>query len=145
LIDLTGNGHARKIKRYRVEDRGYLTPCHIWQLATTEKGYGQEWDASRGRMNFAHITAWERKHGPVPDGKELDHLCRVRPCVNDDHLEPVTHLENIRRGRRHETRRTPELERQVLMRLAFGFTQNQIAELLDIGQSTVSRIKRGVR
>ena len=36
--------------------------------------------------------------GPIPDGCELDHLCRNRACCNPDHLEPVTHLENVRRG-----------------------------------------------
>ncbi len=36
--------------------------------------------------------------GPIPEGLELDHLCRVRHCVNPDHLEAVTHRENIRRG-----------------------------------------------
>jgi len=41
---------------------------------------------------------YEYFKGPVPDGLELDHLCRVRSCCNPDHLEPVTHKENIRRG-----------------------------------------------
>jgi len=36
--------------------------------------------------------------GPIPDGLTLDHLCRVRHCVNPDHLEPVTQTENRRRG-----------------------------------------------
>ena len=35
--------------------------------------------------------------GPIPDGREIDHLCRNHRCVNPDHLEPVTHLENMRR------------------------------------------------
>lgn len=46
----------------------------------------------------AHVWAWEDKFGPVPIGLELDHLCKNRPCKNTDHLEPVTHEENVRRG-----------------------------------------------
>jgi hypothetical protein len=37
--------------------------------------------------------------GPIPDGFEVDHLCRVTPCVNPAHLEPVTHRENVHRGK----------------------------------------------
>ena len=37
-------------------------------------------------------------HGPVPEGLELDHLCRIRHCVNPDHVEPVTCAVNVRRG-----------------------------------------------
>lgn len=45
----------------------------------------------------AHIVAWVAKHGPVPDGLELDHLCRRRHCSALHHLEPVTRSENERR------------------------------------------------
>lgn len=41
---------------------------------------------------------YEHVKGPVPDGLELDHLCRVHNCVNPAHLEAVTHAENVRRG-----------------------------------------------
>jgi hypothetical protein len=45
----------------------------------------------------AHILAWEAAHGPVPDGMEIDHLCRRRNCRAVHHLEAVTRLENDRR------------------------------------------------
>lgn len=92
-------GHQRrKAARYRLEDRGYQTPCHIWQGAILPNGYGQEWDNDRNRMVAAHRRTYERAHGPIPGHLELDHLCRVRACVNPGHLEAVTHLENMRRG-----------------------------------------------
>ncbi len=47
-----------------------------------------------------HKLNYERKYGPVPPGLQLDHLCRVRNCVNPDHVEPVTPAENIRRSPR---------------------------------------------
>jgi hypothetical protein len=47
----------------------------------------------------AHIWAYEDAVGPVPPGLELDHLCQNKLCVRPDHLDPVTHTENRRRGR----------------------------------------------
>ena len=70
--------------------------CWIWQSGTNAKGYGQF--KVDGRAVRAHRFAYELLVGPIPDGLELDHLCRVRNCVNPAHLEPVTHTENVRRG-----------------------------------------------
>lgn len=47
---------------------------------------------------YAHRWAYEFLMGPIPDGLQLDHLCRNPPCVNPDHLEPVTARENTRRS-----------------------------------------------
>jgi len=52
----------------------------------------------QGRRTQAHRFVYERLVGPIPEGLQLDHLCRVRCCVNPDHLEPVTNRENARRG-----------------------------------------------
>lgn len=51
-----------------------------------------------GRSVYAHRAMWELMVGPIPEGLELDHLCRNPPCVNVGHLEPVTHAENMRRA-----------------------------------------------
>ena len=51
-----------------------------------------------GRRQYAHRVAYQLFVGPIPEGLELDHLCRNRWCVRPDHLEPVTHQENMRRG-----------------------------------------------
>lgn len=75
---------------------GEMTPCMPWVAGRTGKGYGQFWDG--GRTVYAHRFAYETVVGPIPDGFQLDHLCRVRNCVNVDHLEPVTNKENLRRG-----------------------------------------------
>lgn len=78
------------------------TGCWLWRAATHQKGYGQFWTGSRkdgsGQMSQAHIWSWEQANGSVPDGLELDHKCRVRNCVNPEHLEPVTHRVNVLRG-----------------------------------------------
>jgi hypothetical protein len=76
------------------EDRGHDTPCHIWLKSTDNLGYGR----FRGNV-LAHRFAWERINGAIPTGLDLDHLCRVPSCVNPSHLEPVTHHENLLRGK----------------------------------------------
>jgi len=70
--------------------------CILWLGAVTPLGYGNFWDGKR-YVN-AHKAAYLFKHGAVPAGLEIDHTCRVKPCVNVDHLEAVTHGENIRRA-----------------------------------------------
>lgn len=51
-----------------------------------------------GKYVGVHKVAYEYLIGPVPEGMELDHLCHNKRCVNPDHLEPVTHAENLRRA-----------------------------------------------
>lgn len=70
--------------------------CWLWVGAIQENGYGRFY--IDGKMVQAHRYAYEQKHGLIPEGLELDHLCRVRLCVNPDHLEPVTRKENLSRG-----------------------------------------------
>lgn len=84
-------------QRIRVEDRGYSSPCWVWQLSTASNGYARGKVPGRGRLMAVHRAAYEELVGPIASGLEIDHLCRVRACCNPDHLEPVTHAENMRR------------------------------------------------
>ena len=76
--------------------RSKKSGCWIWTAMLNADGYAifeyQDKTFSVHRWQYLQI------HGEIPDGKELDHLCRVRHCVNPDHLEPVTHAENVARG-----------------------------------------------
>lgn len=77
-------------------DKNGPNGCWLWLGAPTRGGYAQ---FQVGYKNHrVHRYAYEQLVGPIPDGFQLDHLCRVRNCVNPAHLEPVTQAENIRRG-----------------------------------------------
>jgi len=78
------------------------TGCWIWIGQKTNKGYpGFSFfyhNQENRKQGYAHRFSYEQFVGPIPRGKELDHLCRVRLCVNPKHLEPVSHLINVRRS-----------------------------------------------
>lgn len=69
--------------------------CWLWTGTIVRGGYGQIMAA--GKKMYAHRLAFELKKGPIPEGLSIDHKCSVRSCVNPDHLEAVTHQENVRR------------------------------------------------
>lgn len=70
--------------------------CWLWTAAMHRNGYGKI--GYLGRTRTTHRLAYEELIGPIPDKLQLDHLCRVRCCVNPNHMEPVTAQTNILRG-----------------------------------------------
>lgn len=72
--------------------------CWVWNGARTGEGYGNI--CHGGRWFPVHRLAYTILVGPIPEGMQLDHLCRKRPCWNPEHLEPVTNAENTLRGLR---------------------------------------------
>lgn len=72
--------------------------CWIWTGATMPNGYGVSQSRRRAGSRLAHRIAYERGRGPIPAGLTIDHLCRVRSCVNPVHLEAVTARTNNLRG-----------------------------------------------
>jgi len=75
--------------------KGFLD-CWEWQGGVSHNGYG--YIKCDGRQQRTHRVAWELVNGPIPDGLQIDHLCRNRRCCNPAHLEPVTCRENLMRG-----------------------------------------------
>jgi hypothetical protein len=80
------------LKQVSIDENG----CWLWQGAPGSTGYGVfYW---RRKPISAHRVAYTIYKGEIPQGLEIDHLCRVRLCVNPEHLEAVTHQVNILRG-----------------------------------------------
>ena len=81
----------------KVERSANAGMCWVWNGARIGSGYGTiKVDA---KPMLAHRIAYELVRGQtIPHGMELDHLCRNRACVNPDHLEVVTHKQNLLRG-----------------------------------------------
>lgn len=69
-----------------------MSQCVEWQGKYFSNGYG------RVGYKMAHRIVYEEQVGEIPDGLQLDHLCRNRGCVNIEHLEPVTIKVNVMRG-----------------------------------------------
>jgi hypothetical protein len=81
--------------------------CWLWTGTTTAKGYGMFFPGASGpRMQSAHRWAYEHYVGPIPDGLQIDHLCRNRRCVNPEHLEVVTARQNQERSPFDPAKRT---------------------------------------
>jgi len=78
--------------------------CWIWlgtkQLKTL-KGYGLCGN------KLAHRMSYELFKGRIPDWLEIDHLCRNKCCVNPEHLEAVTHSENLKRNKSFRMKNGP--------------------------------------
>lgn len=95
-------GHAERLWS-RIDKNGpipeyapELGPCWLWTGQLTKRGYGVI--HMHPTTTSSYKLAYELEVGPVPEGLELDHLCRVPACCRPSHLEPVTRLENMRRA-----------------------------------------------
>lgn len=130
-----GHEHRATGPTYLIEDRGYKTPCHVWQRTTSRDGYahGKIGDTVRR----IHIAEWEAVNGPVPEGMQLDHLCRVRACINPEHLEPVTAKVNVQRGLNAVIGAD---DVRAIRRLYPTVNQNQLAKRFGVSQAQIWRI-----
>ena len=86
----------RIASKIEIRDCGYATACWVWAGACSSSGYGLlKWET---HTVSSHRLVYELLVGPIQDGLETDHLCRIPLCANPAHLEPVTHRENVMRG-----------------------------------------------
>jgi hypothetical protein len=93
--DSISDWRARVRDRVEVDENG----CWRWQLCKCPQGYGL-WNVTlESDFYRAHRAAYRIFKGEIPIGLEIDHLCKTRDCVNPNHLEPVTGVENSRRIR----------------------------------------------
>lgn len=106
---------------YSVDSNG----CWIWKRRPDRDGYAR---ATGGVM--AHRLCYVQYRGPVKPGLTLDHLCRVRSCINPDHLEPCSMAENSRRGSRTKLNR--DKVREIRRRSSEGESYRSIALYFDV-------------
>ena len=81
-----------------------LTGCWFWKAVARRDGYCPV--TYQGKKWYAHRLVYTLQVGPIPDDLELDHLCKTRQCVNPEHLELVTHEENMRRSEANNRAKT---------------------------------------
>lgn len=94
---------SKSLRRFEAKFTESPSGCWEWNAAIDAAGYGRfsvRIGPTRAdyRMKLAHRVSYETFVGPIPDGLDIDHLCRNRKCVNPEHLEPVTRSENLRRS-----------------------------------------------
>ena len=118
---------------YRVDPK---TGCWVWQRSGGR--YGRLMVDGVGVQ--AHRHFFEQAKGPIPDGLQLDHLCRNTFCVNPEHLEPVSGAENSRRG--VNAKLMMALSEEIRALYAGGETQVDLATRFGISQSVVSKVVR---
>lgn len=130
-------GHAVEVERACLkEDRGFDSECWVWPKAKAHGGYGIV--RRDGRNLRTHVVTYESVNGAVPDGLELDHLCRVPACCNPDHLEAVSHTENVRRG--GAAKITAEIARQIR---ASTESRASLAVRFGVSKRIIDNVRRG--
>lgn len=135
-------GHVGRISpvEYIEQDCGYISPCWVWQRARDHHEYGMS-VYPNGQKGGAHRIVYERHRGPIPEGLELDHLCRNPPCVNPDHLEPVTRSVNSQRGVRTQLTAAQVVS---IKRLLPDHSNREIADRFGVSLPIINNIRKGV-
>ena len=90
----TKNSQTNRFDQFIQKDE--KTGCWNWLGSKDKRGYGRLF--FKGKMVLAHRFSYEQVKGKIPASLEIDHICRNTTCVNPEHLELVTHIENVRRG-----------------------------------------------
>lgn len=150
ILRLDDYGIARFMDKVSKKESG---GCWEWTAAIDAHGYGRFGVPGRTRadwrMRLAHRVSYETFVGPIPEGLDLDHLCRVTACVNPEHLEPVSRRENVarqrhRHGSRHMSAVLTEADIPVIREaLNAGEMQSSIAARYGVTQGAISKISVG--
>ena len=117
--------------------------CWTWTGHHNRKGYGafgiklnEKWTSEP-----IHRIAYELWVGPIPKGRQIDHLCRNRGCCRPDHLEVVTAAENSRRGK--QSKLSKESVREIKRLAGEGMRAYEIAPLFGVKRACISHILNG--
>mgnify|MGYP001582183338 CR=1 FL=1 len=112
--------------------------CWLWPYAISKGGYGMI--RFNGKTHRTHKWFYEIIKGSVPFNCELDHLCRETSCMNPEHLEVVSHTENLRRGSRCKLTLS---EAEKIRTLHGKKSQKEIAKIFGVSEQTIKNIFTG--
>lgn len=119
--------------KIEVIPRGHKTPCWIWQGQLNHGGYARKvWRKKTFRV---HRYLYQQRYGQIAEELQLDHLCKVRACVNPEHLEAVTAAENTRRS--SLTKLTETDVRQIRRLRSEGLTLRTLASRFKVSKSNI--------
>jgi hypothetical protein len=100
ILSLPADYAPKVAARIRTRSQETPTGCIEWSGTVKNDGYGKIKlrHGGRTRTTGPHRAAWLSMVGPIPEGLQIDHLCRNRLCVNINHLEVVTCSVNVSRA-----------------------------------------------
>lgn len=135
-------GHNARIQNpgHRIDTE---TGCWVWLGYVSKRTGYSGMMQHNGRPEIAHRAYYKKYRAEIPDGYELDHICRNRRCVNPDHLEPVPSVKNVRR--QPVVKLTEALADRARQMVRDGATRKDVAAQLGVSRSLVSMIASGKR
>lgn len=129
----------RVYRRPKIEPPDYVINedgCWLWTGGVNNRGYGSL--KVNGKHMHSHRAMWEQERGPIPGNLTIDHICKIKLCVNPDHMRLMTRLDNQRLG--SHVKITYEQAEQIR---ADPRMQKEIAVSYGLSESQVSRIRSG--
>lgn len=136
---ISGHNSRRNDAEYAEENRGYETPCWIWQFATERNGYGRK--VVQGVKYGAHRYYYEQQVRPLQTHEHLHHLCGIRACVRPDHLQVLSPAEHYRE---HRALLTVEQVREIKAQMSDEWGRcSVLARRFGVHPKTINDIKLG--
>lgn len=138
-------GHQHRdpaLNKVTEEDRGYESPCWIWQGCIEQDGYGRRRNPNgRGKVQV-HRYHYEQEYGPVPRDIELHHKCEVKSCYRPSHLEPLARKPHSRLAR--SVKLSVDMAEEIReMHTTGNYTHREIGEIFGVARTTVSNVING--
>lgn len=127
--------NGRHVERYKVEDRGFPTPC--WIAQRSGGPWGHACLKAGGVVRGMHVVYYERKFGPVPAGHHVHHRCEHGACINPDHLVALSPAEHKRAHSRLTwddvtdiRRRVQQGELQKALAVEYGISRQSVCDMV---------------
>jgi hypothetical protein len=122
-----------------------ITGCWNWLGYVGKDGYGRQFKTKDRVSTLVHVNSFVRNKGPVPDGMEIDHVCRNRRCINPDHLRAITHKENVPKGEGVASAKLTAVQ-VIDIRKEYtegGISQKGLATKYGVSQMAICRLVQG--